>query len=127
MRKTILIPEKIPSWNKFYAGRHWSTRKKIADYWHELVWNYCYTTMTPHFKRAWITIESHSKRPLDPDNICAKLIIDGLVHAKVLDDDSPEFVKGVLTISKKSDKELTKVIISHKWSEKVKTKKHGNL
>ena len=114
MRKELSILEKIPSWNKFYVGKHWMERKRLADYWHTQVMWYCRTEKVPHFESAWITVESHSKRPLDADNVCAKIIIDGLVMAGVLDDDSPKYLKGVTTISRKSSEELTKIIIDTK-------------
>lgn len=107
----LIIREKIPSWNTFHSRAHWTKRKEVSDYWHKLIYWSCYEAKIPKFKKLWIVIESQSKRPLDPDNICAKVIIDGLVQAKIIENDTPEFVKGVLLISKKSKEEITKVIL----------------
>jgi len=112
MESTITLPDKVPSWNKMYAGVHWAARKKEADDWHNLIFFKCKELKIPKYKSADITIISTSKRPLDPDNICAKLIIDGLVHAGVLPDDSYKYVESVLLMSTKGKEEETIIRIN---------------
>lgn len=46
-------------------------------------------------KRASIHVHSKRTRLADPDGISAKAVIDGLVKAGILTNDSPEFVKEV--------------------------------
>jgi hypothetical protein len=54
-------------------------------------------------------IHIHSKRKgqVDADGISAKAVIDGAVHAGILSDDSPKFVKEVTFSQEKSKKEET--------------------
>ena len=42
-----------------------------------------------------LTIISYRSRLCDADGISAKAAIDGLVHCRILEDDSPKFVKEV--------------------------------
>ena len=58
-----------------------------------------------------IEIISYRHRLIDIDNICVKFVIDGLVSARVLPDDSPEFVESVTVKQVKSDEERTLVKI----------------
>ncbi len=64
---------------------------------------------------AKITIVNFRKKLIDIDNISAKAVIDGLVHAGVLVDDSPEFVSSVTTKQLWSKDERT--IIQITWGE----------
>jgi Holliday junction resolvase RusA-like endonuclease len=60
---------------------------------------------------ATITIISFRKRLVDVDNISAKALIDGLVNAGVLEDDSPKHVDEVRLKQLQSDDERTIVQI----------------
>lgn len=120
MKATLIIQEKIVSWNQFYGRKHWSERKKIVDYWHHLVKIECYIQKIPSFNTVHITIKSISKRPIDPDNICAKSIIDGIVHAGVLTDDTPKYVKSVTLISEKGKEEITEVTLNGPCGNKTR-------
>lgn len=99
-----------------YAGMHWSKRSKIADEWHNLIFYECKIQKIPKFLDAYITITSISKKPVDADNICAKIIIDGLVTAGILEDDTPKYLKAVTTISEKGSEELTIIQINGRIS-----------
>lgn len=60
------------------------------------------------------SIHFHSvrKRLTDSDGISAKAAIDGLVHAGLLEDDSPKFVKTVSYSQEKTkDVEYTEIIL----------------
>ena len=112
MQKTLTIDRKAISNNVFYSNKHWSVRKKLADEWHELVYWLCKEQKIPSFKKGVsITITSYAKRPLDPDNICGKIILDGLVHAQVIGDDTPEWVRSVTLKSRKATYDKIKVVI----------------
>lgn len=96
----ITLPGERPiSWNKLYAGTHWAKRKKAADEAHSLVhanigaWVKTFSVPVEITVTAWF-----KHRPLDADNICAKLYIDGLIGT-VIHDDKPEFVRSVTTVS----------------------------
>lgn len=101
----ILEGERPMSWNTMYAGAHWSKRKAEADRVHELVWAYIKET---NYFGAWkekvesgkagrvdIHITAYFKnRELDPDNICSKMYIDGLI-GNLIEDDTRERVRKV--------------------------------
>jgi len=109
--KITLEGERPWSWNQMYAGVHWSKRKEEADRVHDEVWLDCHV-----FKREMIigVVDIHitayfKNRPLDSDNICSKLYIDGLI-GNVIEDDTREFVRRVSTQSE-VDKENPRVEI----------------
>ncbi len=65
--------------------------------------------------RAKLTIINYRNRLIDIDNISCKSAIDGLVHAGVLPDDSPEHVAEVTIKQVKAKVERT--IITVVWEE----------
>jgi len=83
----ITIPGERPmSWNVFYSGKHWRNRMAEADRVHAMV-----RAHLPHFNAytvpVVITVAAYfDKEPLDPDNIPAKLYIDGLCGWLLTDD-----------------------------------------
>ena len=110
MKFTIPIVEKVSA-NKIYSGVHWAVRKKIADKYHKIIQEkeellgMTYTppqniTMTFYFEN----------RPLDCSNcfFMAKMIEDGMVKAKLLQDDSPMYVESIMILSK-ADKENPRI------------------
>ena len=64
-------------------------------------------------KRASIRVHSKRRRVADPDGISAKAVIDGLVVAGILGDDSAKFVKEV-TFSQETCK-VEETIIDITW------------
>ena len=100
--KIILEGERPVSWNRFYSGMHWTVRKEEADRVHDLV-GWAVKEQCPDLKftsRVDIHITAYFKgRALDADNITAKLFIDGLVHAGVIENDTRKFVRRVTTQS----------------------------
>ena len=95
---TLTIPATPPSWNTFYAGTHHWKRKKLADLWHGLILS-ALTGQSPKTGQVNITVTVNypDRRRRDPDNICAKLLIDGLVKAGILPDDSDTEIGSVTT------------------------------
>jgi hypothetical protein len=65
--------------------------------------------------RASIHIHSIRKRLADPDGISAKAVIDGIVKAEILEDDSPAHVKQVSFSQEKAGKDEEKTIITLEW------------
>ena len=59
-----------------------------------------------------IRVISYRKLRHDPDGISAKAVIDGLVHAGILADDTSEQVKKVTFESRKSKEEKTVIEIT---------------
>jgi hypothetical protein len=99
---TITIPNEKPmSWNKFYAGKHWSVRKAEADRVHQLVRAY----LDPDWSMFDGPVEiefrvyfSNRRLQLDWSNIPAKLYEDGLI-GWLLKDDNPKYVIGGRVLS----------------------------
>jgi hypothetical protein len=101
---------KWPTLNSFYAGMHWSKRKRIVDQWHTIVWVELlrqHGSDRPSFNTpVTITVTGYGTRPPDPDGMAAaaKLVIDGLCIAGVLQDDTYLHVDEVRLRSRKADK-----------------------
>jgi hypothetical protein len=102
---TIVLPGlRSPSMNEIYSTPHWSKRNKIAHDIHATVRNRlremgigpgetCNNPVT-------ITVVGYfDKRPLDCSNLAAKIFEDSL-KGWLIEDDSPEYVQAVTTISK---------------------------
>ena len=93
---TATIPATLPSLNGIYAGQHWTKRARLANEWHTITILAC--------KGAFLfdaPVDIHvsctfpkGARLLDPDNLAAKLVIDGL-KGLVIHDDSPRYVRTV--------------------------------
>ena len=49
--------------------------------------------ITQFNKRVSILVHTRQVQPPDSDNICAKYVIDAIVDAQILKDDSPKYVK----------------------------------
>ena len=97
--RIVLMDERPTSWNQFYAGQHWSKRVQMAKDKHWLIRTALDPSIQPFTEPVDITITAYFKnKPLDADNICAKLYIDGLC-GRVLEDDSPKWVRSVTTSS----------------------------
>jgi hypothetical protein len=78
---------------------HWAEKRRRARELRKAAWALAYAQKIPRLERAAITVTYHppDRRRRDNDNIPAasgKHCIDGIVDAKVLEDDSPEFVEG---------------------------------
>jgi len=97
--KIVLEHERPVSWNMAYAGRHWSKRKADADAVHLLVRAAIPRNARQYSEPVDIVVTAYfASRPLDADNIMAKLYIDGLV-GRLLVDDNPKWVRSVKTVS----------------------------
>ena len=97
----ITIKDKCPSWNKLYAGLHWTKRKKMADDIHELVYWAVYESknkpkVLPYKNPVFLEYEVRykGKRRHDADNCAVKMYCDGLVHSGILAEDDYEHVVG---------------------------------
>src|SRR3990167_3765180 len=104
--QTLVIPltRKI-STNAIYAGRHWFVRKKDADFYHSeiLKWSKFYKIKkVKEYPINLILTFYFKNRPYDSSNCfyMAKLIEDGLRNAKLIHDDTQEFVEFIGCMSK---------------------------
>ena len=83
--------------NAYYAGKHWSIRKRDADYWHRLTQT-CMDGQNVRripFKRP-VIITFHWNDRLDIDNhaVMGKMIVDAM-KGRVIEDDTRRWLKGV--------------------------------
>lgn len=95
--KIVIDDFKCPSLNKSYAGRHWSKRKREADTIHQLVWVAVRNAKIKPIKEfpvdIKITANYKYKHRRDSSNVSDKELIDGLVMAGILPDDSTKFIR----------------------------------
>ena len=99
---TLVLPGEVPmSWNRIYAGGHWSIRRDEAERVHMLVRSVIDPDQPPF--ETQVDIEMHvyfENRRLQQDasNIAAKFYEDGLI-GWVIENDSPRYVRSVKTMS----------------------------
>lgn len=83
--------------NAYYSGKHWSARKRDAEFWHMMVRS-CMANQDVRrvpFKRP-VVITFHWNDRLDIDNhaVMGKMIVDAMKE-RLIEDDSRRWVKGV--------------------------------
>ena len=96
-----LIDEKPISWNKMYAGLHWSKRWAEADRVHLAVRAALDPDCQIFENPVEITIRAYFKNKreqLDASNIAAKIYEDGLI-GWLIKNDAPEYVRSMTTVS----------------------------
>lgn len=86
--KRWLLP---PSLN---SRLHWAARKRVGDQFKEQAFYLCKATKIPKLKSAVIEVTAYAIRPKDRDNLATSMkpIIDGIVSAGVVLDDSDLYV-----------------------------------
>lgn len=103
------------SWNELYASPHWSVRKRIADAVHDRVWLAVAETLGLPTEMLDVPVDisiiAYSRRPVDADNICAKVYIDGLVGL-LIPDDNYKIVRSVFLASEYCGRDNERVVIS---------------
>lgn len=62
--------------------------------------------------RACLHIHSYRKRLADPDGVSAKAVIDGIVKAGLLPDDSSDYIEKVSYGQEKADEEKTVITVT---------------
>jgi len=104
-----------PSLNAFYAGMHWSKRKRIVDEWHTIFWASMVESKLPKPLKTPITVSvtQFCKRLRDVDNavISAKFCLDTLKEHGYIPDDSPQYVERVILECKKGKENKTIIVI----------------
>ena len=96
----LIVRGAMPNLNTVIAAtkRHWSHYSKEKKMWTQTVrMEALAQKMTPVTQPVWVRSEYYSKnRRADPDGIriAAKYILDGLVEANVLPDDSQKWIIG---------------------------------
>lgn len=108
----ITIPDHRPiSWNKYYAGKHWAERKAHSDFVHALVAASVEVGVEPFGVPVEIIVTAYFKsHPQDPDNVCSKPYIDGLI-GRVIHNDTMQYVSSVTTRSRKAQENRVEIEI----------------
>lgn len=87
------------SLNAYYAGKHWSQRKKDADFWHLLVFEAVHRlkrTQNVEMATEPVQISCYFNDSLDCSNHAAMVkMIEDALKGVVIQDDSPKYVKGI--------------------------------
>lgn len=99
MRFVIPYPKRKSAWckkyglNAYYSGKHWTERKKDAEFWH---WQTIAAAKGCRLCQKPVRISFGFNDRMDIDNhaAIAKMIIDGL-KGRVITDDSRRYVKAV--------------------------------
>lgn len=90
MEYRYTIPNIPPSNNKFIGRDNRWEYQKIKKQWAQIIALCCRPKPAFPLERAIVTLEYHfkDKRRRDPDNYSGKMILDGLVAAGIIADDS---------------------------------------
>lgn len=113
--KLILKNYKCLSWNTVMRA-HWTEQDRNNKYAHlsikEAILNGEYNYLKQYTKPVNIHIFAYLKRPIDSDNVCDKLLIDGLKINKIIIDDNIKYLVNAATTSIKSKEDFTEIEIS---------------
>ena len=83
--------------NAYYAGKHWSIRKKDAEFWHWLTisaMNRQEVRRTPFEKPVEISFLWNDRLDIDNHAVMGKMIVDAM-KGRLINDDSRRWLKGV--------------------------------
>lgn len=83
--------------NAYYAGKHWSQRKKDAEYWHcmtRAAMDRARVPKEPLLAPVVITFEWNDRLDLSNHAMMAKMIEDAM-KGRIIQDDSPKWVRGI--------------------------------
>lgn len=92
--KIVLQGHKPVSWNRI-ATLHYRKYQELRDEVMLLTMAATNPDTPPMLQPVWITITAYNSKPLDADNVAAKLYIDALRKRGLLLDDDPRYVRGV--------------------------------
>jgi len=106
-------------WNQVIKqlARHWAIKKKMFDEWEEIVhWAVYQTKNKPELpfktpKTIKFEVWYKDKRRRDPDGVCIKILLDSLVKAGVLVDDSYKEIEEI-SIRLKVGQPIDKITIN---------------
>lgn len=92
------IPAIPPSNNQYIGRTNFREYQRVKKDWAQLVKSYCRPVPPLPLERARVTLLYHfrDRRRRDPDNYSGKMLLDGLVAAGILRDDSFRCVELVL-------------------------------
>lgn len=102
--KIILEGERPVSWNKHWSGMHWSQRSAEKERVKWLVRAALDPNAQMITKPVHLTFTAYFKGKMqDCSNLCEKPYEDALI-GRIIQDDSPRYVRGVTVLSRKDNK-----------------------
>ena len=114
MKQTLTISAELPTLNETVAEtkRHWSRYAKLKKTATEIIaWNCKAQRLKPIDDRVTLVFDwPHSRRDPDNQSFGAKMILDGLVKAGVLPDDSRKWISEIRHVFRRKSK-LDKIVI----------------
>jgi len=97
----IIIPRIVPTLNRLLR-MHWSARRSIQREWNDALWverlQRQKLAIWP-LSKAWVHVYRQGPKKLDIDNLhgAAKIVVDALKHAQIIQDDSPDHIELVVS------------------------------
>lgn len=105
------------------AKRHWGAYYSQKKKWGKLIKDYCeLSNMQPIETPVNITIQNTypCKRRRDPDNIIMKFILDGIVEAGIIPDDTFEHINSIIIKKPTIEKKVKRTLITLETVNKTK-------
>ena len=95
--ENFFVQYMAPSLNAIYAGIHWTKRNKHADEGHQACSGLQIVPFSKPVKITFVPIVGKRAKARDCSNYAyaAKIVEDGLVEAKIIKDDTNEYVKAI--------------------------------
>lgn len=98
-RKIVIGGERAINWQKFYQGGHWGPRSEIAKRMHALVRALLDPELPMFDGQIDVKVTAIGKGVIpDPDNVCDKVLIDG-IKGWWVPDDTPGWIRNATTTS----------------------------
>lgn len=109
---------KIPSLNKFYAGKHWIIRKKFKDEFRTEVLNQLEQSDPFQFETCSVHMRSNYRYDVDNTIMGVKFALDALRHWGGIPDDTPKYVRRI-TLEHDPDLEKNTALITFKGKAQI--------
>ena len=108
-----VIEDVPPSNNKFIGRNNIWEYQEYKKLWQKYILMLCLPRPEKPIKRARVIIDYYfkDKRRRDPDNFSGKMILDGLVRAGILEDDSFNNIELVLKAEVDKEKPRTEITV----------------
>ena len=101
-KEIVLTLGKVPSLNSFYAGSHWTKRKKAKDAALKEVKEQLGFNQGPSYNSFRVTANVRYRSDLDNSIIAVKFTSDALKALGWIKDDSPKYFRQLLLVWKES-------------------------
>lgn len=101
-KEIVLTLGKVPSLNSFYAGSHWTKRKKAKDATLKEIKEQLGFNQGPAYNSFRVTANVRYRYDLDNSIIAVKFTSDALKALGWIKDDSPKYFRHLLLVWKES-------------------------